>query len=43
MKKKITLSVLILLATLACTATPKQKGEKRLQAAAEVLQEIMNG
>jgi len=42
MKKKITLSVLILLATLACAATPKQKTEKRLQSAAEVLQEIMN-
>jgi hypothetical protein len=41
-KKKITLSVLILLATLACVAAPKQKAEKRLQSAAEVLQKIMN-
>jgi lipid-binding SYLF domain-containing protein len=41
-RKTVKLCAIVLLATLVCAATPRQKAEKRLQAAAEVLQEIMN-
>ena len=41
-RKTVRLCAIVLLATQVCAATPRQKAEKRLQAAAEVLQEIMN-
>ncbi|MCU1255562.1 MAG: hypothetical protein JWM83_1861 [Candidatus Angelobacter sp.] len=40
--KKVKLFAIVLLATLAWGATPRRQAEKRLQDAAEVLQEIMN-
>lgn len=41
-RNTVKLCTIVLFVTLVCAATPRQKAEKRLQAAAEVLQEIMN-